>query len=149
MVALPFGITLAVEAGSDVILASSFCRCKAKRSPGNHPLLREAERQLNAYARRRLRRFDLPLHLCGTAFQRAVWRLVAQLETGEAISYGDVAKAIGAPGAHRAVAAAMRATPFDLLVPAHRVIGSDGTVRGAGPRSLRRRLLAFEDIRVR
>ncbi len=110
--------------------------------------MREAKAQINAYLRKRLRRFDLPLALHGTPFQLDVWHLVAQLETGELISYGDVARAIGAPRAHRGVAMAMGRTPLDLLIPAHRVVGSDGRVKGAGPNSMRRRLLRFENIRL-
>jgi O-6-methylguanine DNA methyltransferase len=75
-----------------------------------------------------------------------VWQFVAGLETGELISYGDLARVIRAPRAARGVAAAMARSPMDLFIPAHRVVGSDGTVRGAGPRSLRRKLLEFEGI---
>ena len=75
-----------------------------------------------------------------------VWDLVSQLEVGELISYGDVARAVGFPGAHRGVAAAMGRSPYDLLIPAHRVVGSDGRIKGAGPNSMRRRLLVFEGI---
>lgn len=141
----PFG-ALYVEGGDRSIVACEF-RARARAgAPSSHPVLREAFAQLDAYFKKRLRRFDLPLELPGTAFQIAVWRLVSQLETGELISYADVGRAIGAPLSHRGVAAAMGKTPFDLLIPAHRVVGADGRIKGAGPRSLRRRLLAFEGI---
>ena len=146
-VSTPVGAVLHVEAAQDRIVVCDFRpRARSGASRSRDPLLREARAQIDAYFRKRLRRFDLPLFLDGTAFQCAVWDLVASLEVGELISYGDVARAIGAPLAHRGVAAAMRRTPFDLLIPAHRVIGADGKVKGAGPNSLRRRLLAFEGI---
>jgi methylated-DNA-[protein]-cysteine S-methyltransferase len=146
----PVGAVLQVRAAGGRIVACAFhTRMRPTTSLPRDPLLREARAQLQAYFRKRLRRFDLPLALEGTPFQCAVWQLVASLETGELISYGDVARAIGEPLAHRGVAAAMKRTPFDLLIPAHRVIGADGRVKGAGPNSLRRRLLAFEGIKLR
>jgi methylated-DNA-[protein]-cysteine S-methyltransferase len=146
----PFGAPLLVAAAGGAIVTCEFRpRMRARAGRPKDPLLREAAAQLQSYFARRLRRFDLPLALRGTPFQIDVWRLVSRLETGELISYGDVARALGAPLAHRAVAAAMRKTPYDLLVPAHRVIGGDGRIKGAGLRSLRRRLLAFEGIAVR
>jgi methylated-DNA-[protein]-cysteine S-methyltransferase len=152
----PIGAVLQVRAEDGAIVGSDFRppSRRASRAPQDDvrvrdPLLREARDQINAYFRKRLRRFDLPLALHGTPFQIAVWRLVASLEAGELISYGDVAAAIGAPLAHRGVAAAMRKTPYDLLIPAHRVIGADGRIKGSGANSLRRRLLAFEGIKLR
>ncbi len=147
--ATPFGPPLAIEADAAAIVRCEF-RPRARATPGRpaHPVLREAATQLRAYFAKRLRRFDLPLSLHGTPLQVAVWQLVSQLETGELISYGDVARAIGSPGAHRGVAAAMGRSPYDLLIPAHRVIGADGKIKGAGPHSIRRRLLAFEGIRL-
>ena len=82
-------------------------------------------------------------------YAASVWRFVARLEFGEIVSYSDVARIMGRPGAHRGVARAMSESPMELFVPAHRVVGADGTVRGAGPQSMRRRLLAFEGIRLR
>ena len=146
----PLGVALAVACDERGIVASDFVRRKIDARPRPaHPLLREAGSQIGAYFRRRLRRFDLPLHFEGTALQTGVWTFVSQMETGEIISYGDLARAIGRPRSHRGVAAAMSATPLDLFLPAHRVVGADGSVRGAGPHSLRRRLLQFEGITLR
>jgi len=143
----PFGAPLHVCSDGERIVECEFRpRAKVRPSVLRDPLLREARAQLRAYFRKRLRRFDLPLAFAGTRFQVAVWELVASLEVGELISYGEVARAIGAPLAHRGVAAAMRHTPYDLLVPAHRVIGADGRIKGAGANAMRRRLLAFEGI---
>lgn len=147
----PLGPTLLVAADERGIVASAFHPAKRHgiSANGTLPLLIEAERQVRAYFARRLRRFDLPLHLIGTPFQLAVWRLVAQLECGECISYGEIARAVGHPLSHRGAAAAMRATPLDLIIPAHRVLGSDGRIKGAAPGSMRRRLLAFEGVKAR
>ena len=146
----PLGVSLTIACDEHAIIASDFgARKVASRSRSANALLREAAAQVDAYFRKRLRRFDLPLRLEGTAFQTNVWRFVSRLETGEIISYGDLARAIGHPLAHRGVAAAMGKTPLDLFIPAHRVVGGDGSVRGAGPHSLRRRLLEFEGITLR
>lgn len=112
-------------------------------------LVREAVRQARAYFGHRLRRFELPFALTGTPFQIAVWQTVALLEAGTIVSYADVARAIGHPLAQRGVAQAMGKTPLDLFIPAHRVIGADGRLKGAAGRMhMRRRLLAFEGIRL-
>ena len=145
----PLGVALAVACDERGIVASDFVRRKIDARPRPaHPLLREAGSQIGAYFRRRLRRFDLPLHFEGTALQTGVWTFVSQMEAGEIISYGDLARAIGRPRSHRGVAAAMSATPLDLF--GRRTASSVPTAaRGAGPHSLRRRLLQFGGITLR
>jgi methylated-DNA-[protein]-cysteine S-methyltransferase len=147
LVPTPIGKDLAIASNGAVILESSFVarRRIAERKPSDS-LLVEASAQVRAYFARRLRRFDLPFFLEGTPLQMAAWRAVASLCFGEFISYADVARAIGRPGAHRGVAAAMGATPLALFIPAHRVIGSDGRIKGADPKSVRARLAAFERV---
>lgn len=141
----PWPYDLVVKSDGRSILASDFVKKSSRKALGpGDPLLRETALQVRAYFARRLRRFELPLALEGTAFQVAVWRTVAGLAFGEFVSYADVARATGHPLAHRGVAMAMGRTPLDLFVPAHRVIGGDGRVKGAGPGSLRLRLVSFE-----
>lgn len=134
-----------VETDGEAIVSGTFVISRRRRAekPADELLAATAE-QVRAYFARRLRRFDLPLAPAGTAFARAVWELVAELSFGEFVSYADVARAVGRPLAHRGVATAMRQTPIALLIPAHRVIGSDGKVKGAGDDSMRARLAAFE-----
>jgi methylated-DNA-[protein]-cysteine S-methyltransferase len=151
-IATPFGRVLVVGADDRGVVASDFRpkpRGETARTKFGHPLLREVKKQVDAYFARRLRRFDLPLHLEGTQLQVAVWQLVSQLSVGDVISYGDVARAIGHPLSHRGVAAAMGKTPLALFIPAHRVVGSDGRIKGAAPNSMRRRLLKFEGLKIR
>ncbi len=143
--ATPFRRDLLIEGNGLAITGSRFVpfRRAAQAKPSD-ALLAEAAAQVRAYFARRLRRFDLPLELEGTLFRVAVWRAVAALEFGQFVSYADVARAIGRPLAHRGVAAAMSAAPLDLFIPAHRVIGADGRIKGAPATSLRVRLAAFE-----
>jgi methylated-DNA-[protein]-cysteine S-methyltransferase len=151
LVRTPVGKDLLIVGNSSAILASCFIprrRSVQIRAEGAteaaDALLDEASAQVRAYFGRRLRRFDLPLELRGTPLQRAAWQAVASLRFGEFASYAEIARAIGRPTAHRAVATAMARTPIDLFVPAHRVVGADGRVKGAERGSLRARLVAFE-----
>lgn len=146
-ISTPLPFDLAVGSDGEAIVSAQFLKKSARRAAGSgrtDALLSEAANQVRAYFARRLRRFDLPLRLGGTPFERAVWECVAALSFGEFVSYADVARAIGRPLSHRGVARAMGRTPIDLFVPAHRVIGADGRVKGAGPGSLRLALVAFE-----
>ena len=113
------------------------------------PLLRECARQLTAYFAGVLTHFDLPLDLHGTPFQRGVWARLLLIEPATTCSYGDIARAIHAPAAVRAVGAAVGRNPISVIVPCHRVIGTDGSLTGyAGGMHRKRALLKLEGAHV-
>jgi methylated-DNA-[protein]-cysteine S-methyltransferase len=88
---------------------------------------------------------DLPVATGGTEFQRQVWRALRQIPCGETVSYGELARRIGRPAAVRAVGLANGSNPISVVVPCHRVIGSDGSLTGYGGGIERKRwLLAHE-----
>ncbi len=104
-----------------------------------------AREQLEAYADGRLRAFDLPLVLAGTPFRQRVWEALRLVPYGETISYLALARRIGAPKAVRAVGAAVGRNPVSVIVPCHRIVGSDGSLTGyAGGLERKRWLLAHE-----
>jgi len=91
--------------------------------------------------------FDLPLAAEGTDFQRKVWRELCRIPYGETISYGDLARRIGQPGAARAVGLANGSNPLPIVVPCHRVIGADGSLTGFGGGIERKRWLLAHEAR--
>jgi len=97
----------------------------------DHPLLREAARQLQAYFDGRLQGFELPLDLSrGTEFQQAVWHALCDIGHGQLARYGDLAQQLGKPQAARAIGAAVGRNPVSIIVPCHRVLGSSGALTG-------------------
>lgn len=105
----------------------------------------EVIRQLLAYFRGELRQFDVPLALEGTDFQRRVWNALRGIPYGETISYLQLAERIGNPKAVRAVGLANGSNPIPVIVPCHRVIGSDGSLTGfGGGLSTKKKLLELE-----
>ncbi len=97
-----------------------------------HPVLQQAKAELNRYFAGEKITFSTLLDLQGTPFQVAVWRELCNIPYGETRSYGEIALAIGHPSASRAVGAANGANPIAIIVPCHRVIGSNGTLTGYG-----------------
>ncbi|GAC1638017.1 MAG: methylated-DNA--[protein]-cysteine S-methyltransferase [Candidatus Acidiferrum sp.] len=89
-------------------------------------------RQLRDYFEGELREFEIPLLMEGTEFQNRVWKSLQTIPYGETTSYGELAKKIGAPKAVRAVGAANGQNPIPIIVPCHRVIGSNGSLTGFG-----------------
>ncbi len=100
----------------------------------DHPVLREAARQLDEYFRGARREFDLPLDPGGSPFQRQVWDCLLTIPYGGTDTYGGLAARIGRRGAARAVGGANGANPLPIVVPCHRVVGASGALTGyAGP----------------
>ena len=107
--------------------------------------LPEATRQLGEYFAGQRDAFDLPLAPTGTDFQRQVWGALAEIPYGETRSYGQIATAIGRPGAARAVGMANSRKPFSIVVPCHRVVGAGGSLTGyAGGAERKQFLLDLE-----
>ncbi len=105
----------------------------------------ELAAQLDAYFAGERTRFDVPLQLHGTEFERRVWNALLEIPYGETAGYGEIAREIGAPGAARAVGRANGRNPIAIVVPCHRVIGADGSLTGyGGGLPLKRALLDLE-----
>jgi methylated-DNA-[protein]-cysteine S-methyltransferase len=101
------------------------------RSPADH-ILAETERQLGEYFAGKRRDFDLPLAPQGSDFRRRAWQAIAAIPFGETASYAAVAADAGAPGAYRAAGTACATNPIAIIVPCHRVVGSDRALHGYG-----------------
>jgi methylated-DNA-[protein]-cysteine S-methyltransferase len=130
---------------------------------GENAMLASFASQLEAYFAGARRAFDVHLidpdapaprsgapaiALIGTPFQRAVWSALLAIPYGETRSYGELARQLGRPLASRAVGAANGANPISIIVPCHRLVGSDGSLTGyAGGRAMKRGLLALESAR--
>ena len=116
-----------------------------RRRIGSQRWIAQAADELDAYWRGASPRFDVPLDLAGTPFQRRVWHALLDIALGCVSSYGQVAARVGAPRALRAVGAAIGRNPVSVIVPCHRVLGSDGALTGyAGGLDRKRALLALE-----
>ena len=108
-------------------------------------VLEEAKRQLDGYFAGNRKAFTIPLHLVGTDFQQQVWNELLNIPYGATISYKEIAQNIGKPKAVRAVAGAIGANGISILIPCHRVIGSDKSLTGyAGGLKAKKMLLKIE-----
>jgi len=112
--------------------------------------LRETIRQLRAYFAGELETFDVKLAPEGTPFQLSVWNRLCEIPYGETISYGELARRIGNPNASRAVGLANGSNPIPIVIPCHRVIGSNGKLTGyGGGLPIKEKLLALERRQLR
>jgi len=129
--------------------------------PGGRPLqpdptwqqrtgqLELAQQQLAEYFQGQRRQFRLPLAPAGTPFQQRVWQALQDIPWGTTLTYRELAQRLGLPGAARAVGHANSRNPLAIVIPCHRLIGSDGQLRGyAGGLALKRWLLQHEGARV-
>jgi methylated-DNA-[protein]-cysteine S-methyltransferase len=116
-----------------------------KKKPG---FFSPVKAQLRAYFKRKLTQFDLPLAPVGTPFQLKVWQALRAIPYGELVSYKTLAEAVGNPKAVRAVGGANGKNPIPIIIPCHRVIGSDGSLTGfGGGLETKKRLIDLEHPR--
>lgn len=117
----------------------------AREEAPEHPVLAEAERQIQEYFAGERTSFSVPLDFRGTDFQKSVWAALLTIPFGETRSYGEIARQIGRPGASRAVGAANGRNPLSIVAPCHRVIGTNGALTGfAGGLAAKEALLGME-----
>lgn len=117
----------------------------AKYLEGNAEILEQTENQLKSYFSGERQNFEIPLELVGTDFQKKVWDALVQIPYGKTETYLGLSKILGDEKAIRAVATANGANAISILVPCHRIIGSNGDLVGyAGGLSAKKRLLKLE-----
>ncbi len=107
-------------------------RLNAVILPGENPHLKETKTQIKEYFQGKRKFFSIPLHTPGTEFQQSVWKILQNIPYGETRSYLEQATALGNPKAVRAVASANGHNRIAIIIPCHRVIGSDGKLVGYG-----------------
>lgn len=127
-IATPIGILKLIKEGDKI----KECRWDSAASnlPPNEISSLRLERELEEYFRGERRNFDLPMKMEGTEFQLRVWKEIYKIPYGHTISYKELAHRCGSPRGYRAVARACGANPLCLLVPCHRVVGSNGSLGG-------------------
>lgn len=112
-------------------------------------LLKQAAKELSEYFQGKRQSFTVPIRTEGTDFQRRVWEALCRIPYGETRTYGEIARQIGSPKGARAVGMACNRNPIMLIVPCHRVVGSDGKLVGfAGGLAMKETLLRMEDRRI-
>ena len=114
--------------------------------PGSHAVLDQATREINEYFAGQRTTFTLPLAHRGTDFQRRVWDALLKIPAGQTRSYAEIAKIVGAPNAVRAVARANGDNFRGIIIPCHRVIGSDGSLTGYGGGLARKQWLLDHEL---
>ena len=123
---------LEVSGTSEGIVSVTFVKTRLPSDRNLPECVKEGIRQLEEYFKGARKNFSLKLLLQGTPFQKLVWQRLKKIPYGKLASYGEVARAIGKPNAYRAVGNANNKNPIAIIIPCHRVIGSDGTLVGYG-----------------
>ncbi len=139
---------LRLVSNGERLIAIEFENLQTEAAEGEEctdPALKACGKQLREYFAGKRQEFDLPLSPTGTEFQKNVWRALKAIPYGELRSYRDIAESLQKPKAVRAVGAANGRNPLPIVIPCHRVIGSDGSLTGfAGGLEAKRVLLRLE-----
>ncbi len=125
----PIG-TIKLQSSGEHLLLASFMEDDEKITEDHHPILDETSRQLKAYFTGDLKSFNIPMSQQGTEFQQKIWDLLYKIPYGKTISYNDLAKQYGDTKAIRAVASANGRNNIAIIIPCHRVIGSNRSLTG-------------------
>lgn len=125
----PLGV-LKIQCSDEQLKSVLFTDDEQPPSGGDHPILQECSRQLDDYFGGKLKVFDLPLGQEGTGFQQKVWDLLEAIPFGKTISYQDLSKQYGDVKAIRAIASANGRNNLSIIIPCHRVIGSNRSLTG-------------------
>lgn len=140
----PIGI-LAIAADGEYLTNLVFGNCVPDAQKGSSSVLDNAVSQLNEYFAGTRKRFDLPLKFSGTEFQNRVWCELQNIPYGKTISYKELAEKTGNIKACRAVGMANNKNPIPIIIPCHRVVGSNGKLTGyAGGLEVKKFLLELE-----
>ena len=149
----PIGV-IAIAATADRVVGVDLPRARRRKAPASWgrfvthqptPASKQASAELRDYFQGRRTRFTIPVAPAGTVFQRRVWQAIAAIPFGETSTYGAIAEALGGVHLARAVGSAVAANPIPIIIPCHRVIGSDGSLTGyAGGLSTKVWLLRHE-----
>ncbi len=136
-----------LESDGEALTGLHFGRPEAVLGEEDQAPFTEVMVQLKAYFAGELKRFDVPLRMEGTPFQKGVWAALRKIPYGQTISYGELARRVGSPGAFRAVGSANGKNPVAIIVPCHRVINTGGGLGGfGGGLDKKRTLLALEGV---
>ena len=138
---------LYIEAEEDFLTKLSFFELSGKRL--ETPVIKETYRQLTEYFEGNRKTFDIPLKLEGTDFQKSVWHALMKIPYGKTATYLEIAETIGNPKASRAVGMANNKNKIPIIIPCHRVIGTNGSLTGyAGGLEIKKKLLELEKQQI-
>lgn len=137
---------LHVDVENEAIIFVEFCDQETIDTKGN-PILIKLQKQLDEYSTYKRLQFDVPLYFEGTDFQKKVWEALLTIPYGEVKTYKQIAEQIGHPKAFRAVGGACNKNPIGIIIPCHRVIGTDHSLTGyAGGLDFKELLLKHEHV---
>ena len=138
---------LYIEAEEDFLTKLSFFELSGKRL--ETPVIKETYGQLTEYFEGNRKTFDIPLKLEGTDFQKSVWHALMKIPYGKTATYLEIAETIGNPKASRAVGMANNKNKIPIIIPCHRVIGTNGSLTGyAGGLEIKKKLLELEKQQI-
>ena len=144
----PPGLLMLTSTDS-VLIGVKWVEDKIKEETESRPILEQTKSQLNEYFEGHRKTFNLSLEARGTAFQKRVWRVIRQIPYGQLRSYQDIANAIDSPSAPRAVGRANNKNPLAVIIPCHRVIGTNGLLTGyVGGLDIKKDLIDLEKMRI-